>query len=440
MKKTIFLLALILPVCSLVAQPPAVSSLPDEGIHHSMIYQNGDNNEATVTQDGLTNWSLIKTTDGGNIDVIDQNGGTNYSYLYQNKKNQAYVTQTSEQEKPHNINLSWINQPGKRNVATAVQDHNGSTAGPDKVVLEAYIWQSGNDNTATQLQGPAPEGESKGLWATTVQSGNDNDAYQKQKKDNNRALILQQGDNNGAEQRQDLGNDGASNNHAFIWQSGDDNRTATQVQNGDNNWAIAIVPGDGNSSNQEQGKSDGSKLAVRDLAVVYQAGNHNDADQYQYGTENIAASGQWGNKNTSYQKQDGTQNLAISVQTGNGTHAKKQTAYQKQTGTRNLAGILQEGNKGEAKQIQSNDGAIFWPPNVAVIYQTGGADNIAHQTQTRTGDGSGIPNLAFAHQDGSDNQSYQTQTGGFNVSGVYQNGDGNIANVVQTALPPPPLP
>ena len=440
MKKTIFLLALILPVCSLVAQPPAVSSLPDDGINHSIILQNGDANNANVTQVGLTNWSLIETTDGGNIDVIDQDGGTNYSYLYQNKKNQAYVTQTSVQEKPHNINLSWINQPGKRNIANVTQDHNGSTAGPGEVVLEAYLWQSGDDNEATQIQGPAPEGESKGLWAVTVQTGDDNDAYQKQKKDNNHALILQKGSNNGAEQRQDLGNDVASNNHAFIWQRGDNNRTASQVQNGDNNWAIAIEPGDGNSSYQEQGKPDGSKLAVSDLAVVFQAGDHNAANQHQYGTENIAASGQWGNKNISDQIQDGTQNLAISVQTGHGSSAKKQTAYQEQNGTRNLAGILQEGNKGEAKQIQSNDGAIFWPPNVAAIYQTGGDDNIAHQTQTNTGDGSGIPNLAFVHQNGSDNESYQTQHNGFNVSGIYQNGDGNYANVVQTALLPSPTP
>ncbi len=439
MRKTIFLLALILPVCSLVAQPPAVSSLPDDGINHSMIYQNGNGNTADVLQDGLTNWSLIKTTEGHNTHEVDQEGRKNYSYIYQKKGNEAYVTQKNLKDMPNNINLSWINQPGEDNKAYVVQDHNGTDAGV--VALEAYIWQSGDDNEATQYQGPAPDGEPEGLWATIVQSGDHNDAFQKQKKDNNHALILQQGNNNGAVQHQDIGNDAASDNNAFIWQSGHNNRTATQVQNGTANLAIAVVPGNYNASNQEQGKPDGTKLAERDLAVVYQDGSRNTANQNQYGTENIAASAQHGDWNVSDQKQVGTQNLAISAQTGNGSSSKKQTSLQDQTGSRNVAGILQDGNKGEAKQIQSNKSALVWPPpNVAVIYQTGGHKNIAHQTQTRTGDGLGIPNLAFSHQNGSDNESYQTQTGGFNVSGVYQNGDGNFANVVQNAILPPPLP
>jgi len=133
MKKTIFLLALILPVCSLVAQPPAVSSLPDEGINHSMIYQDGDDNTADVLQDGLNNWSLIKADDDDNTHNVDQEGSKNYSYIYQEKGNLADVTQKSKKNKPDNINLSWIYQPGDDNSAYVVQDHNGTDGG--EVVL-----------------------------------------------------------------------------------------------------------------------------------------------------------------------------------------------------------------------------------------------------------------------------------------------------------------
>jgi len=248
---------------------------------------------------------------------------------------------------------------------------------------------------------------------------------------------LQQGNNNGAVQHQDIGKDAASDNNAFIWQSGNNNQTATQVQNGTANLAIAIVPGNYNASNQEQGKPDGTKLSEMDLAVVYQDGSRNTANQNQYGSMNIAASAQHGDYNVSTQIQEGTQNLAISAQTGNGVSWKKQTSYQEQNGSRNVAGILQDGDKGEARQVQSNESGLVWPPpNVAVIYQTGGEKNIAHQTQTRIDDGLGIPNLAFVHQDGSRNESYQTQDGGFNVSGVYQNGDDNSATVVQNAILP----
>ncbi len=66
MKKTILLLALILPVCSLVAQPP-VSSLPIHGLNESLVLQGGNSNDATVAQTGIDNYSLILAGNGGNI-------------------------------------------------------------------------------------------------------------------------------------------------------------------------------------------------------------------------------------------------------------------------------------------------------------------------------------------------------------------------------------
>ena len=433
MKKTIFLLALVLPVCSLVAQPD-IGDLPLEDVNLSVIVQVENSNSAVVTQDGLNNYSFIHSLNGDNLgNIVDQDGGTNYSYIMQNKGNSAVVTQLSRQSIEHNINLSWIDQSGEGNGATVVQQHNGGTAGPAPVVLEAYIDQSGDDNIATQIQGPAPGQEAEGLYATINQSGSLNEAFQKQKKDGNYANTIQEGDNNKAEQYQDLGAEGtvASNNVAFIWQDGNNNQTAIQSQNGDDNWAIALVPGDGNSSYQEQGKG-GTETAERNVAVVYQDGVGNDAVQKQYGYENIAASGQWGDINESKQYQKGTQNIAISVQTGNGTLADVQTSSQDQEGERNVALILQNGNTGDATQVQVNDGTPMLPPNVALIIQTGGDNNSAYQSQT-IGDPFVIPNLAGAYQEGSDNFSSQFQVGGSNISGVYQNGDSNSADVTQTS-------
>ncbi len=147
MKKTIFLLALVLPVCSMVAQP-LVADLPIADVNLSTIVQLGNSNAAVVTQDGLNNYSFIESLNGGNgdadVNIVDQDGGTNYSFINQNKDNTAIVVQKSDQLLEHNVNLSWIDQSGKRNWASVTQDHNGTTAGPDQVALEAYIDQSGN--------------------------------------------------------------------------------------------------------------------------------------------------------------------------------------------------------------------------------------------------------------------------------------------------------
>ncbi len=440
MKKTIFLLALVLPVCSMVAQP-LVGDLPTDDVNLSVIVQVENSNSSVVTQDGLNNYSFIHSLNGENAEnIVDQDGGTNYSYVMQNKGNSAVVTQQSRQLPEHNVNLSWIDQSGEGNAATVLQQHNGMTAGPAFVVLEAYIDQSGDNNIAGQIQGPAPGTETEGLYATIDQSGDLNEAFQKQKKDGNYAEIIQEGDENKAMQYQDLGAEGtvASNNVAFIWQEGDLNQTAVQSQNGDDNWAIALVPGSSNSSYQEQGKG-GTETAERNVAVVYQDGDGNDAVQKQIGHENIAGSVQFGDINESTQHQKGEQNIAISVQTGNGTIADPQTSLQDQTGERNVALVLQDGNTGDATQVQVNEGTPMLPPNVALIIQTGGSGNSAYQSQT-IGDPFVIPNIAGAYQEGNNNISSQIQVGGSNISGVYQNGNLNVADVTQTSNVILPLP
>lgn len=412
MKKTIFLLALILPVCSLVAQPP-VSSLPIHGLNESLVLQTGNDNDAAVAQTGLDNYSLITTTNGGNIDVVAQTGGNNYSFMFQNKGNAATVVQFSSKYKPGNVNLSWIEQSGKDNGAIVVQDHHGGDPGLDQIALEAYVYQSGNRNSATQLQTLVEDGELGGHWATIDQSGNDNSAFQQQEKHNNQALIVQTGNRNGAVQIQDVNvTPVASNNVAFVLQTGNDNVTATQVQNGEENWAVALVSGNGNSSTQVQGTQDGSARSDNGIAVVLQPGNRNDAVQVQDGTWNVAANLQTGNDNV---------------------------AVQSQKGEFNLAGIVQDGNAGSATQIQSNDGAGgWWPPNVGIIAQTGGHSNEATQVQTIVGSDPVFPNLAGVYQDGSNNVSTQVQTGGYNLSGVMQDGNGNSSVVVQTTILPVP--
>ena len=299
MKKTIFLLALILPVCSLVAQPPVPTITL--GGNLSLVGQAGNGNDATVVQTGVDNYSLVNSHGDRNTDVIVQTGTTNYSYVDQATGNDATVVQTGYIDKPLNVNYSWIEQGGNNNSATVVQDHNGLPP-TGTVALEAYIDQSGNGNTATQLQGPDPDSELGGLWAKTVQSGDRNTAVQQQHKHDNKALVWQTGDGNSAVQVQDVKVDGdASFNNAFIWQDGNNNQTATQVQNGGENWAVAIATGNGNSSTQVQGKQDGSALSDNGIALVLQGGDRNDAVQTQAGEWNIAGSLQTGNGNESVQ-------------------------------------------------------------------------------------------------------------------------------------------
>ncbi|WP_319480861.1 hypothetical protein [uncultured Draconibacterium sp.] len=295
--------------------------------------------------------------------------------------NAVTVNQVAETDEPLNGTYSWVNQQGSSNTAAVDQQHTGdlnSRTGN----LDAYIDQLGNDNDATQLQGP--HSQQGATYAKIWQGGNENTAFQNQVKYGNSAEIYQGGNGNTARQAQDidLPLDGeGSFNMAYINQSGDDN-SADQHQDG---WA--------------------------NEATVYQEGSGNTATQNQVAWVSDAYISQSGNDNT---------------------------ATQDQSGKLNSASIDQSASESGATQTQVSSGArasaVYDALNDAEIIQMTGTGNTATQMQTMP---SGVatdilPNYAFASQDGSSITATQTQTGGNNWSSAVQAGSGHTATVTQS--------
>ncbi len=174
MKKTVFLLAFILPVCALVAQLPA-PVIPLDG-NVSAVIQMGDDNSYELTQDGTRNYAEVYTNGDKNAEsFVDQNGAWNTSTVIQDgDKNWVDVTQTNET--PQNgwdLNFSYVEQTGDKNDATVVQEHAAyGSAHPGPLV--AYTFQPGTGNSATQKQ------EGMIDLAIVVQEGEKGVALQKQ--------------------------------------------------------------------------------------------------------------------------------------------------------------------------------------------------------------------------------------------------------------------
>ena len=342
---------------------------------------------AVILVSGLTmaqtNLSQISQTDQSQTAVVDQQGGYTNSFIIQsNQGNNATVTQIKTSEDPTDVIFSTINQSGKRNQATVIQNHNRGGAYPGAGgLIEATIGQSGNDNNATQIQGPHSQIGSS--YANIMQSGNSNEAYQIQVRYGNTAYLTQSGSNNTGRQAQDtqLPDDATGSvNSATLTQSGNWN-TGEQVQNG---W-----------SNE---------------AYLEQSGNHNTAYQTQTSWQSEVIAIQSGNNNLSEQTQIGNLNSAITVQ-----NSSDNTASQTQDG----------GN------VRRSGNPDYSPFNVAAIYQSGGNDNVAHQMQTSIG-GDVDANYAATWQEGADNFASQTQAGGFNYSAISQMGNSNSATVTQS--------
>ncbi len=362
MKKTFFLLAFILPVCSVLAQPyPFTPGTVDDNL--AVIRTTGDNNVASADQQGDDNVSFIKQTNDGN---------------------KAIVTQINPNSDDADNIFSRVKQSGKNNKAFVTQEHHIGTVKHGTLV--ALINQSGNDNKATQVQGPGSKTGYK-TYARINQSGNGNVANQQQLGYRNDMIIKQAGNDGVAKQSQDNGVMGS----------------------------LALI-------NQAKGGK-GNK--------AYQTQTSASPD---WGTSLVALSHQSGDNNKSTQNQQGWVNRAKVNQSGN-----KNVARQDQVGVLNLATIKQRSNGNTAKQNQSNVGGYHHSPayvaaNVANILQEGGKDNVAHQTQTFVSPSPTIHitgNWGNIYQNGKENKAFQTQDGGNNIGIVIQNGNGNTAHVSQ---------
>lgn len=342
------------------------------------------NRIAEISQEGLMNKAGVNQSGPGYIRAeVKQEKGFNT----------AKIDQINLHNMPGALIESKVIQTGIGNDATVKQTHNGMGMFP----LTAKIVQTGNKNTASQIQGPASFSPFLGpLSAKIIQTGNGNTANQEQYGVNNKAKIIQTGNHNTASQLQTN-----ASNLAKIIQTGNDN-TADQKQYGMNLKAKIIQKGDGNTANQEQ-----------------------------YGMFNVAYASQPGNNNlsTQIQHQFSSNNYASVLQKGNWG-----TAWQEQSGNWNKAEIEQGdysfGNK--AIQIQKSDGQAAFGNyvNIAKITQDGFGSNYAEQYQTNMFNV--IPNEATIAQTGFMNYASQTQFGGSNLSTITQTGTSNTAVVTQT--------
>jgi len=354
MKKTLFLLAFILPVCSvLVAQTPTpvVPAASDQNYY--LILSTGNNNHATVDQQNPDNWARILQPGSGNSATVKQ---INYNTDVDNVIGKVY-------------------QEGNNNKARITQEYDG-TLGP-LGVMEARINQTGNGNRATQEQGPGNKtGE---MLAVTNQSGNGNAGHQEQHGYYNNEFILQEGNSNVGRQLQE---NGVMGSNTVILQPGSGNK-AYQNQTGSGTAlnAFTLQEGNGNKSTQNQ-------TGWVNLAVVNQQGNTSRARQDQAGPLNLARIRQNTSANVATQSQDNT----------GGNHTAGYPAA-------NVASILQEGGNGNvAHQVQTSVSTpLPWEANYGIIHQDGGG-NKAWQTQD------GGNNLGYVIQVGNGNVAHASQS------------------------------
>ena len=366
MKKTLFLLAFILPVCSLVLgqtiPTPVVPSAADQNFLE--IESVGLNNVAKVDQQGKDNWATVDQAGIGNRAIVNQ--------INHNTKNATNPTNAD------NI-ISTVNQTGNNNKAFVTQEHDG-TMGP-LGVMTSDIDQVGNGNKATHIQGP---GSKTGVMlAVAEQTGLNNTAHQEQHGYRNQEFVIQNGNNNVGRQFQ--GNNLMGSN-AVILQPAHNNRASQTQLSGTAQNALILQEGNGNKATQNQ-------EGWVNLALTHQPGHNNVASQEQAGPLNLAAIRQVTNGNVARQSQDNT----------GGHHYGHTYGYP----TSNVAAILQEGGHGnKARQAQSSVSTApppMWEPNLGAIYQNG-FNNTATQTQD------GGNNLGLVIQVGNGNVAHASQS------------------------------
>jgi hypothetical protein len=304
MKKTIFILTLLLPFGLLVAQ-----------YNNSDVDQKGNGNELVVSQTGNLNNSIVFTKGNGNAkSFVEQVGkGENDSKAVQKANgNTVDVYQDNSFIKPKDLNKSRIRQTGNNNDATVSQvlvnkqmfanggklrsnikqTGNGNKANVDQLGLKvnAKILQDGNNSKANVYQGTSSLYTGKAFLsdaeinqgtntkgnslAEQHQVGLQNDAYINQDSKNGSKAVQVQINAKG----QIMNARSFDVNNADITQSGGDNK-AYQMQFFNNkgilaNVANVVQDGKGNYSREIQ-------IGGDNLSDVNQIGNNNSSDVYQ---------------------------------------------------------------------------------------------------------------------------------------------------------------
>lgn len=307
MKKTIFILTLLLPVCFLFAQKNV-----------SDINQHGNGSYVEVTQEGDLNYSDVYTRGDRNaMSFVAQEGaGINNSDVHQfGNGNSVNVSQENLYTKLYDENNSDIYQDGHRNEAIVDQVIVASRAFPLGGKLNADIDQNGNGNKADVGQ--------EGLWnnARINQLGDRGIANQYQgtsKFYDGHAYIsdarIRQGprvDEFSRAQQDQVG----YQNDAVIVQNSRRGSVALQVQI---NEVAAITGHRGIDVNQADIEQRGGNNEAYQLQYYTLRARPNDANVYQRGMGNYSQEVQIGGDNLSDVMQIGDRNSSKVVQRANG--------------------------------------------------------------------------------------------------------------------------
>ena len=312
MKKTVFLLALILPVCALVAQLPA-PVIPLDG-NLSVVVQMGIDNSYELDQVGTRNYAEVYTMGNKNAEsFVDQSGSWNTSTVEQNS-NKSWVDVTQKNTAPVNgwdLNFSYIEQTGTKHDATVVQEHFAYDPPAHPGPLVAYTFQSGSGNSSTQYQ--------KGMIDL--------------------AIVVQEGEKGTAIQMQGMNGFGTETSFGAvaIIDQVNTSKGSEAVQKQSGAWNVAgILQGSDKSHAGQLQVSDkaghiGNPLEMPNVAGIiqmegfgYTKGNEAYQVQYYDGTSpygNWAGALQVGGHNVSYQTQVGGNNASGVVQMGDGNNS-----------------------------------------------------------------------------------------------------------------------
>jgi hypothetical protein len=298
MKKTIFILTLLLPFGLLCAQ--------------SNVYQDGGANWVKVEQVGEENHSNVETHGWFNaFSFVDQEGnGVNNSMVFQDGNgNNANVSQDNDYQLWWHDNNSNVNQTGNWNSAKVDQiaqerewgfnwrnadinqpgSFNRADIQQEGILLNANTFQEGFGGSAKQYQG-------KNTYLTAVGKFNDANIHQTTNVSfGTRAEQYQDGQQNDANIEQ---NSGFFSKAIQIQMNAEEDYTGFLFTNV-NQAMINQQNGVGNTAIQVQYyPADGDNFGAN-VADVYQDGSWNYSQEIQLGGDNSSVVTQMGNGNVS---------------------------------------------------------------------------------------------------------------------------------------------
>lgn len=261
----------------------------------STVDQTGNDNTATVTQDGDGNVASIEQASNDSDATQDQDGNNNNAVLEQVSgwpvPGTAVINETGSQTQDGTDNqaelMQWSNEGFGGNTGIQLQEG---------IANNAIAWQYSIDSDVSQTQ------DGTGNKARIYQVGFENSATQKQEGDDNWAAIDEQASSESEGGNTAYQGQFGSRNKSLIAQYGAEGlktaigNLASVTQDGDDNWA-------------GEGYNNGG------LFGIFQAGDYNEAEITQDGDENEASIYQYGNLNDASIDQDGNSNVATVTQT-----------------------------------------------------------------------------------------------------------------------------